>query len=75
MLDAEGSVVPMMWVVPSGSPNTSSWDPLHGCAKEVSGDGGVVFDLPGLEPVDAEGLAAAQGPAYSLNALDARCWR
>jgi hypothetical protein len=73
MLDAEGCVVRMMWVVPRGSPNTSSWDLLPGCAKEVSG-GGVVFDLHGLEPVEAEELAAAQGLPYSLNALDARCW-
>jgi hypothetical protein len=43
MLDAEVSSVRMLWVGLRGSLDASSWDLLHGCAKEVAAEGGVVI--------------------------------
>ena len=70
MLDAEVSSVRMLWVGLSGTLDASSWDLLHGCAKEVAAEGGVVLDLRGLDSVDAEGLAAVQRLADTLHAVD-----
>ena len=70
MLDAEVSSVRMLWVGLHGSLDASSWDLLHGCAKEVAAEGGVVIDLRGLESVDAGGLAAIRRLGDTLHALD-----
>ncbi len=70
MLDAEVSSVRMLWVGLSGSLDASSWDLLHGCAKEVAAEGGLVIDLRRLESVDDEGLAAVQRLADTLHAVD-----
>ena len=70
MLDADVSSVRMLWVGLSGTLDASSWDLLHGCAKEVAAEGGVVLDLRGLDSVDAEGLAAVQRLGDTLRAVD-----
>jgi anti-anti-sigma regulatory factor len=70
MLDADLRSVRVLWVGLSGSLDGSSWDLLHGCAKEVAGEGGLVIDLRGLDSVDAEGRAAVQRLAETLRALD-----
>ncbi len=70
MLDADVSSVRVLWVGLSGSLDGSAWDLLHGCVKEVGGEGGVVIDLRRLGSIDVEGLAAVQRLADTLHAVD-----
>jgi anti-anti-sigma regulatory factor len=69
MLAAEIQSVRVLWVGLRGSLDASSWDLLHGCAREVAGGRGLVIDLSGVDHIDDEGRDAVERLAGCLEAV------
>jgi anti-anti-sigma regulatory factor len=60
MLAAEIQSVRVLWVGLQGTLDASSWDLLHGCAKEVAQGHGLVIDLRAVDRIDDAGLQAVE---------------